>query len=235
MNVVIITPSRNEGKFIGNTIECMKHQTVFPKQWIIVNDGSNDNTDDIVKKYIEELPFITYISIGDEGYRLPGSGVVDTFYSGYKYIKYDYDVISKLDADVQFSPNMIEIIIKCFKENSKLGITGPVQYEKINNRGDYKKIYCPKGYVAGPHKFYRKECLRDINGLVRRAGWDGVDIIKANMKGWETGEIEDLVLYHLKSTGTSKGEGIKNASLKYGDIKLLHGRVFLVFPAESVL
>lgn len=229
MEVIIISPSRNEGEYIGKTIECMKSQKILPKQWIIVNDGSNDNTDAVVNKYIKELPFITYIVREDRGYRLPGSGVVDAFYSGFKHIKQEYDVIAKLDADVEFQPNMIEIIIKHFKENPKIGITGPVQYEKINNKGDYKKIYSPKGYVAGPHKFYRKECFKDINGLIKRAGWDGVDIIKANMKGWETGEIDDLVLYHLKSTGTSKGEGIKKASLKYGDVSYYMGGYFWYF------
>ena len=229
MNVIIITPARNEGVFLEGTIECMRNQTVLPKQWIIVNDGSNDGTEAIVKKYVDELPFITYITLEDRGFRLPGSGVVDAFYSGFSCIKHNYDIISKLDADVQFPKNMIEIIIKAFKENHKLGITGPIQYEKMNNEGEYKRVYCPRGYVAGPHKFYRKECFEDINGLIRRAGWDGVDIIKAKIKGWETGEIDNLILFHLKSTGTAKGEGTKKACLKYGDVSYYMGGYFWYF------
>ena len=48
---VLITPARNEAKFIELTLKSMVAQTVLPLKWVIVSDGSTDGTDDIVKKY----------------------------------------------------------------------------------------------------------------------------------------------------------------------------------------
>ena len=48
---VLITPARNEAAFIEKTLESVVAQTVLPKRWIIVSDGSTDGTDEIVRKY----------------------------------------------------------------------------------------------------------------------------------------------------------------------------------------
>jgi len=41
---VIITPARNEGQYLQKTIDSVAAQTVRPQKWIIVNDGSTDQT-----------------------------------------------------------------------------------------------------------------------------------------------------------------------------------------------
>src|SRR5438067_9955097 len=48
---VLITPARNEAQFIEQTIQSVVAQTVRPMKWVIVSDGSTDETDDIVKHY----------------------------------------------------------------------------------------------------------------------------------------------------------------------------------------
>ena len=55
---VVITPARNEEDFISMTIESMISQTIKPQKWVIVSDGSTDNTDEIVKTYISDNPWI---------------------------------------------------------------------------------------------------------------------------------------------------------------------------------
>ncbi len=45
---VLITPARNEAKFIALTIKSVVGQTIRPAKWVIVSDGSTDGTDDIV-------------------------------------------------------------------------------------------------------------------------------------------------------------------------------------------
>jgi len=224
MKVVIITPARDEAQYISKTITCMVEQTIYPVQWIIVDDGSKDSTGKIVQDFMKKYSFIDYIYIPDRGYRKPGAGVVTAFYEGYNLIKnHDYDIIAKMDADIRLPKNMIEIICNAFKQNDRLGITGGTQYERINSKSDYNRVLVPKGFVLGPQKFYRRKCFEDIGGLIFRAGWDGVDIIRANMSGWETGEIESLKVYHLRTTGTAIGEGLIRACQKYGDVSYYMG------------
>jgi glycosyltransferase involved in cell wall biosynthesis len=223
MKIVIITPTRDEEKYIRVTVECMLAQTILPIKWIIVNDGSTDNTEEIIKEYIKEVPFIEYVSLPDRGYREPGRGVIQAFYEGYNEIENEnYDILAKFDADLEFPPDTLETICNAFRNDPQLGITGGTRYDQINH-GDFKKVLVPKGFVGGPTKFYRKKCFQDINGLIRRAGWDGVDTIKANMKGWKTDEIESLKIIHLKPTGTAKGEGLIKACEKYGDVSYYMG------------
>ena len=48
---VLITPARNEAKFIELTLQSMVGQIYRPLKWVIVSDGSTDGTDDLVRKY----------------------------------------------------------------------------------------------------------------------------------------------------------------------------------------
>ena len=57
---VIVTPARNEAQYIEKTIESVISQTLLPKRWVIVSDGSTDATDDIVKRYAAKCDFIEH-------------------------------------------------------------------------------------------------------------------------------------------------------------------------------
>ena len=48
---VLITAARNEEKYIEKTIGAVCNQTVPPKKWVIINDGSTDRTEEIAEKY----------------------------------------------------------------------------------------------------------------------------------------------------------------------------------------
>ena len=214
----------------------MTEQALFPDEWIIVNDGSTDKTGTIIQKVLKKYKFIKYLQLPDRGYRKPGKGVVEAFNEGLKKISIkDYDILAKFDGDLKFPPDTLESIRNAFLKNPKLGITGGTRYERLNNTGPFKKAYVPYGFICGDHKFYRKQCFEHINGLIPRAGWDGIDTIKANMKGWETWEIEDLKIFHLRQDGTAKGEGLKKAFEKDGDINYYMGGYLWYFFLRVIL
>ena len=50
--VSIITPSYNTANFIGKTIESVLEQTYQNWEMIIVDDCSQDNTDEVVQQYL---------------------------------------------------------------------------------------------------------------------------------------------------------------------------------------
>lgn len=54
MELAILTPTFNRGGVLRNLYESLKRQTCKDFEWIIVDDGSSDNTQDIVKKWIAE-------------------------------------------------------------------------------------------------------------------------------------------------------------------------------------
>jgi glycosyltransferase involved in cell wall biosynthesis len=62
---VLVTPVRNEERTIEITIKSVLKQTVTPREWIIVSDQSTDQTDVIINRYVQELPWLRLVSLKD--------------------------------------------------------------------------------------------------------------------------------------------------------------------------
>src|SRR5450432_237516 len=97
---VLITPARNEADYIELTLQSMVAQTVRPLRWVIVSDGSTDATDDLVRKYMADNPWIELLRMPERQER-HFAGKAHAFNAGYERLKgTEYDVIGCLDADV---------------------------------------------------------------------------------------------------------------------------------------
>jgi poly-beta-1,6-N-acetyl-D-glucosamine synthase len=232
--ILVISPVRDEEEFLPGAIECIRLQSLQPVQWIVVDDGSVDKSEEIVRRAMPDMPYLKYLKSADRGFRKPGGGVVETFNVGVNGVEIkDYDYIVKLDVDLMFRKDTFRSIVDEFEHDQKLGIAGPRRYEQVYRGSHYVHSSGPRYFVGGPMKFYKRECYDAIGGLVTRAGWDGVDTIKAQMKGWATKELEMVEIYHLRPTGTASGEGIKRACYKYGDVVYYMGGNFLIFLARA--
>ena len=213
MKYIIVSPVRNEGKYIKNTIESVLKQTIKPMEWIIVDDGSKDDTVDIVRKYANKVRWIRLIEKPDRGYAEPGKGVIEAFYFGYEKIgENQFDFIVKLDGDLTFGDRYFEQLFDKFREDPKLGMASGVCYVEINGRLEAEAH--PEFHVRGPSKVYRRECWEQIGGLVKHLGWDTIDEIKAQYFGWKTRSYKDLQIIHHKITG--KNTGVFKWAVKLG-------------------
>ena len=54
MNITICTPTYNRGNLLGKLYESLKKQNYKSFQWLIIDDGSIDNTEEIVAQFIKE-------------------------------------------------------------------------------------------------------------------------------------------------------------------------------------
>ena len=59
---ILITAAYNEASMIENTIKSVITQKTLPSKWIIVNDGSIDDTECIVENYARDNNFIELIT-----------------------------------------------------------------------------------------------------------------------------------------------------------------------------
>ena len=214
---VVITPARDEALYIEKTIESAASQTIKPVEWVIVNDGSTDDTGKIIDRYSKQYPWIQTIHRENRGFRKSGGGVIEAFYDGYHSLKSkDWDYIVKLDGDLSFREYYFEKCFEYFKGNSKLGIAGGMVYHVINGVDKLEKN--PSFHVRGATKIYRRECWDAIGGLIKSPGWDALDEVKANMLGWETKSFPDLKLIHHRYTGNADGiwrNSVKNGTADY--------------------
>src|SRR5689334_14683595 len=108
LSYVLVTPARNEAAHIDRTIRSVLSQTILPTTWAIVSDGSTDRTDEIVKGYLAENPWITFIRMPEHRDR-NFAAKVTCFNAGYEVLNDQrYDIIGNLDADTSFSSDYFE-------------------------------------------------------------------------------------------------------------------------------
>ena len=200
MKVCIIIPVFNEQDFIKKSVESLIDQTIKPAEVIYVNDSSTDNSRNIIKNLTVKHEWIRVIDHKSVQEHVPGSKVIEAFNFGLKNLEIQFDIICKFDGDIILPKNYIEKIIEIFNEKEKVGIAGGNLYVLKNGKWIYENI-ATKTHVRGPIKAYRAECFNDINALKSSIGWDTVDVLLAQKKGWLIYTDKDLIVKHLKPTG----------------------------------
>lgn len=200
MKVSIIIPVYNEQGFIKKSIESIINQTTKPQKVIYVNDSSTDETRNIIKEFSEKHEWIDLIDHESNQEHEPGSKIVKAFNFGLKNLNISYDIICKFDADIIIPNNYVERLVNIFSNNNSVGIAGGNLYIFKRGKWLYEKI-AAKSHVRGPIKAYRRKCFEEINGLKSSIGWDTLDVLLAQKKGWKIYTDKSLVVKHLKPTG----------------------------------
>ena len=215
MKYVIVIPAKNEEETLSKTLDSIAAQTIKPVMCVVVDDGSTDKTPEILKDYSEKYDFITSIRNNSSNKYVVGGHVVNVFYKGKDHADLkgvDYDFIIKLDADLTFDSNYMELIFKKIEGKEKIGIVSGTPYYIDNGKKIYE--YSPKWHSHGQFKVYNKKCLEDIGGVIRLLGWDCADNVQAIEKGWHTEAYRDIYYQMYRKVGGK-------SSLKRGRIK--HG------------
>ncbi len=212
----IITPCRDESKFARKTLESVLGQTRPPDRWVIVDDGSTDETPAILEEYRQKSDRIQVIQRLDRGVRKVGPGVIDAFYNGYESINpAEFDYICKLDLDLELPPRYFEILIDRMEENPRIGTCSGKPYFRSGNRMVSEK--CGDENSVGMTKLYRRRCFEQIGGFVREVNWDGIDGHRCRMLGWIaiSWDEPELRFDHLRPMGTSH-KGWWTGRVRYG-------------------
>jgi len=208
MNYVLITPARNEADYIELTLKSVVAQTIKPLKWIIVNDGSTDNTGEIVSRYAQVYPWIDLIQMPERAERHFG-GKAEAVNSGLKRVsELQFDVVGNLDSDVSFEPDYFEFLMNRFKENPKLGVAGTAFLEG-NLSYNYEMVGIE--HVSGMCQMFRRECFEAIGGYaaVRSGGIDLIAVLSARVKGWETRTFLEKSFIHHRTQGGALHTGLR--------------------------
>jgi poly-beta-1,6-N-acetyl-D-glucosamine synthase len=216
MPYVIITPARNEATFIEKTIQSVIHQTMLPLKWIIVNDGSLDNTADLVRPYLAENPWIELVDLPVRTER-HFAAKVNAFNEGLACVRdLPYTFIGNLDSDISFGPDHFEFLLGKFAENPRLGVGGTA-YTQENNWDSTRDSFEGENSVHGACQLFRRECFEEIGGYVpnRGGGIDWIAVTTARMKGWQTRNFRDRRFHHYRIMGTAERSPV-GAMYDYG-------------------
>lgn len=207
LSYVLITSARNEADFIELTLKSVVAQTWLPIKWVIVSDGSTDGTDDIVRKYTADYPWIDLVQVPERRER-HFAGKALAVSAGYKRMdELHYDVIGNLDADVSFEPDYFAFLMDRFAENPKLGVGGTAfQEENLS----YNYEFVGTEHVSGMVQMFRRECFEAIGGYaaIRSGGIDLIAVLSARAKGWETQTFLEKTFIHHRSQGGALHTGL---------------------------
>jgi GT2 family glycosyltransferase len=200
---VLMTAAYNEEAHIERMIMSVLSQTVLPKRWVIVSDGSVDKTDDIIRGYAVEHDFIRFMrrtrppgrSFGSKARALIGA---------LKFLEdVQYEFIGNVDADVWLEPSFFEDLLNHFNRRPSLGLAGGQFFEE-DDEGEFKSRELNRTYsVTHAAQLVRRDCYQAIGGyaVLEYGGEDWHAEVTAKMKGWEIESFPALKIFHQRHTG----------------------------------
>lgn len=213
---VLITPARNEEAFIEKTIESVVRQTVLPRKWIIVNDGSTDATASIVSRYLKKNGWMELVNLPQRRDRNFAAKVY-AFNAGREKVKnVEHELIGNLDADVSLEPDHFEFLLRKLKDDPKLGVVGTIfREEKYSSETD---SFEGQNHVPGQCQLFRCQCFEEIGGYCanRAGGIDWIAVTSARMKGWKTTSFREKSFFHYRHLGTAERSAFA-AMFSYGE------------------
>ncbi len=206
MNYSIVTPTRNEGKYIRQTIESVIKQELLPEEWIIMDDESDDDTATIISHYLTDYPFIKYHKLSNfrEELRNRGGRVAAIINHADSLRSVRTDLIAKIDGDISFDKDFFANMVHEFTNDKNLAIASghmvedgipETIYDRISGRGASLVIRYDVYLKIG--KFY----------VSKTRGEDDLAYVAARSFGWKT-QTFDHYFNHLKPIG------IRNSKLK---------------------
>jgi glycosyltransferase involved in cell wall biosynthesis len=231
---LLISPCRNEAQYARQTLDSVLAQSIPPAKWVIVDDGSTDETPRILTEYASQHDCIEIVTRFDRGRRAVGPGVIEAFYAGYEAINPDdYEYICKLDLDLSLPPRYFEVLIERMTANPRIATCSGKAYIKEGDRlvderhGDDTSL--------GMTKFYRVSCFKAIGGFVPEVMWDGIDCHQCRMRGWIacSWDEPELRFIHLRPMGSSQ-QSIYVGRMRHGYGQYFMGTGFLFMLASAI-
>src|SRR5919202_457919 len=110
---LLVSPCRDEAQFMRRTLDSVAAQTIPPALWVVVDDGSSDETPAILAEYARKLPYLRVVRRADRGRRGVGPGVFEAFYDGLDGADLEaFDYLCKLDMDLVLPRRYFELLIE---------------------------------------------------------------------------------------------------------------------------
>ena len=200
----LITPCRDEAKYARQTLDAVVNQRERPAMWVVVDDGSKDETPEILAEYAAKHSWIRIVVRKDRGSRVVGAGVMEAFYHGYDRIDpHEFDYICKFDLDLDLPNGYFATLMDRMEADPRLGSCSGKPY--FERDGQLVSEKCGDEHAVGMTKFYRTACFEQIGGFVRALMWDGIDTHRGRLMGWKAAswDGDDLRFTHLRPMGTS--------------------------------
>ena len=204
LSYAVITPARNEAENLPRLAQCLAEQTLPPTNWLVVDNGSTDDTLAVSQHLSDEFDWIRVLTIPGEEAPIRGAPIVRALHAGFAELAESPPLyVASLDADISFDSGYFQDLLGRFAVDPSLGIASGTCYEQEG--GVWTQRHVTGSTVWGASRTYRWACLQAVLPLEERFAWDGIDEIKANARGWTTKTFVDLPFRHHRPEGHRDG------------------------------
>ncbi|MDP9345200.1 MAG: glycosyltransferase [Actinomycetota bacterium] len=199
----------NEEAFLPRMLASVAGQTRPPDRLLLVDDGSHDMSAAIARRYGDEHAYARVMlrprreRAAD---RLAAAAELQAFQWAVAHQGEPFDVIAKMDGDLELPPRFFEAILAAFDADARLGIAGAPLAVPADASEPIRERSAP-WHVRGATKFYRDACWQEISPLPAILGWDTIDEARARVRGWrvESVAVPGGDALHMRVTGTYDG------------------------------
>jgi biofilm PGA synthesis N-glycosyltransferase PgaC len=206
---VIVTPAYNEADHIARTIESVIGQTILPARWVIVDDGSTDETAATIRSYARAHRFIRYVRRRRAKEDAYFASNVYAIMDGVRHLQNPgYEFLAVLDADIILPPDYYERILRQFHADPNLGVASGI-YENLVN-GRLQKVLNDRRSTPKAIQVFRRACFEQIGGYVPlvHGGEDTCACVMARMRGWTAWSFPELKVVHQRPAGTRNAKSL---------------------------
>ncbi|WP_300438556.1 glycosyltransferase family A protein [Christiangramia sp.] len=232
--VSIIIPCYNDGRYIEQAIQSILDQTYSNREIIVIDDGSNNETKNILKDLDQKIDLL----ITQENQGTSAARNIGISYAKGKFIL-------PLDSDDYFEPDFIEKSVNILEKDSRVGLVtchahiikdDNITGEIISVGGQAKDMLIRNGVLA--NSLFRKKVWEDVSGYDEKMvqGYEDWDFnISITQKGWQVYVIDEFLFnYRLKkkSRNTFANFSHKYDLLTY--INLKHQDTFVNNYSENI-
>ncbi len=186
---VVVLACRNEAKLIEGAIKGVLSQTIQPEAFVVVDDSSEDETPEIVKRY---EPRVKLLKTMHERIAVRGVNECLARLDGVREVTRlvpDWEYLLKLDADSYLAPDYMERLLNRFEKYPRLGIASGVPYGE--------RLW--RWHACGGASVYRRECWDEIGGFDPLSAFDLHAILKAKMRGWIVASFPEIRYHQMRS------------------------------------
>ena len=190
----VITPARDEAANLMHLAASLASQLVLPEEWIIIDNGSTDDTAAVAAALSDRYEWVRWTSIAGEEGHVRGAPVVRAFHVGITQVRPTAEFVAKVDADVTFEEDYFVRLLSRFAEDPSLGIASGGCYELVHSH--WRQRHTTEPNVWGAARIYRRSCLDAILPLADRMGWDVIDVLRARVANWRTHTCDEIPFRH---------------------------------------
>jgi glycosyltransferase involved in cell wall biosynthesis len=133
--VSVVIPAYNYAKYLAKTLDSVFAQTYRPIEVIVVDDGSTDNTAEIVRAY----PEVRYFYQSNQGVSVARNVGITAAQGEY---------IAFLDADDRWKPDKLSIQITYMLENPDIGITATKVFNFLETGTQMPSCFTPDRHLG---------------------------------------------------------------------------------------